>query len=254
MTAELAQLMAQAQGFLAAAFVVFLRVGAAMALMPAFGEQLLPMRVRLALAVAFTLIVLPALGPALPVAGFSPALFAEVLIGLLLGMMLRLFVLALQVAGTMIAQSISLSQLFGGTDGEPQPAVGNLLILSGLALAVHLGLPVKLAQLLVLSYDALPPGRFPDGALVQAWGLSGVAQAFTLAFSIAMPFVLGALVYNVALGAINRAMPQLMVAFVGAPALTLGGLILLMVALPSGLMLWYGAFDAFIADPFEVRR
>ena len=126
MTAELAQLMAQAQGFLAAAFVVFLRVGAAMALMPAFGEQLLPMRVRLALAVAFTLIVLPALGPALPVAGFSPALFAEVLIGLLLGVMLRLFVLALQVAGTMIAQSISLSQLFGGTDGEPTTVLATI--------------------------------------------------------------------------------------------------------------------------------
>lgn len=42
--------------------VVFLRVGCALSLTPAFGEQVVPMRVRLALAFAFTAIVAPAAG------------------------------------------------------------------------------------------------------------------------------------------------------------------------------------------------
>ena len=59
---------------------------------------------------------------------------------------------------------------------------------------------------------------------------------------IAAPFVIGSLLYNVALGIINRAMPQLMVAFIGAPALTWGGLALFAVAAPLILSVWLAAF------------
>ncbi len=58
------------------------------------------------------------------------------------------------------------------------------------------------------------------------WGLAQVSRSFALAFSLAAPFVIAGLLYNVALGVINRAMPQLMVAMVGAPAITLGGIAL----------------------------
>ncbi|MFT3687644.1 flagellar biosynthetic protein FliR [Paenirhodobacter sp.] len=255
MNEALAALLTEARGFLAGAFFVFLRVGGVMALMPAFGERLIPARVRLVLTFAFTLIVSAGLEPAVT-AGLGPlsfGLLGEAVIGLMIGLMLRLFVLALQTAGAIIAQSISLSQMFGGTDGQPQPAVGNMLLLAGLAAAVHLGLHVKLASLMIESYAAMPPGRLPDADLVRAWGLSGVRSTFSLGFSIAMPFVLAGLIYNVALGAINRAMPQLMVSFVGAPALTFGGLVLLAIALPTGVMLWIGQFEAFLASPFQVR-
>lgn len=255
---DLAQLLHVAQGLLLAGFVVFLRVGGAMALLPAFGEQVVPMRVRLVLTFAFTLVILPAAQPILRgVEAGVPLplwLLGEALIGLLLGMMLRSFVFCLQIAGTMAAQATSLSQLFGGTAGEPQPAVGQLLMFAGLAVAVHLGLHVRFADLVIQSYDALPPGHLPDPELVRSWGLSGVVRAFSLAFSLAAPFVIAGLIYNVALGAINRAMPQLMVAFVGAPALTAGGLVLFAIALPTGLMLWNGAFESFLANPFVVPK
>jgi flagellar biosynthetic protein FliR len=48
-------------------------------------------------------------------------------------------------------------------------------------------------------------------------------------------------------------MPQLMVSFVGAPAITLGGLALLLLAAPLMLGLWQHGFFAFIHDPFEGR-
>lgn len=253
-TLLLAELLAQAQPFLRAAFLIFLRVGGVMALLPAFGEQSVPLRVRLLLGLGFTLVVLFAAPPGVPERLLPAHFLGEVGIGLFIGLMIRSFVLALQTAGAIIAQSISLSQLFGGTDGMPQPAVGNLLVLAGLAVSVHLGLHVKISALLIASYTALPPGQLPDAEMLRGWGVSGVAQSFALAFAIAMPFMLGGLVYNVALGAINRAMPQLMVAFIGAPALTLGGLVLLALALPSGLALWLAGFERFLAGPFGVLR
>lgn len=234
---------------------VFFRVGSAMALMPAFGERSVPMRVRLVIGLAFTLITVPAVADRLPAAEFGPWLGAEVVIGLALGAVLRLLVIALQLAGAMAAQTISLAQLFGGQAGaDPQPAIGHTMVVAGLALAMILGLHVKLAAFLVLSYDLMPPGRFPLPSDLMEWGVSRVARAFSLGFALAMPFVVTSLLYNLTLGVINRAMPQLMVAFVGAPAITLGGLVLLALALPIILQVWIGVMDAFLIDPAGALR
>lgn len=234
--------------------VAFLRIGAAMALLPGFGEATVPARVKLSLALAFTAIVAPAVFAVIaPRTGTAAALLAclatETLVGLALGLVLRLAVLALEIAGTIAAQSASLSQMFGA-GGEPMPAISHLLVVAGLALAMTAGLHARIAGVLILSYDILPPGAFPDAETIRGWSIAHVAHAFAIAFGLAAPFVIASAVYNVALGAINRAMPQLMVSFVGAPALTLGALALLAIAAPAALSLWLGMLDALLADPF----
>ena len=112
------------------------------------------------------------------------------------------------------------------------------------------GLHVKAAQLVILSYEFLPAGRFVQATQISDWGVQQVSRAFSLAFTLAAPFVILSVLYNFALGAINRAMPQLMVAFVGAPVITLGGLALLFVSAPYMLEVWLDALDHFMADPF----
>ena len=231
--------------------LVFLRVGAMMALLPAFGEYSVPQRVRLVLTIAFTTITAPAIWDRLPPDLGLAALLAEVAVGLLLGAGLRLMVMALQIAGTMIAQATSLAQIFGGM-GEPQPAAGHLLVAAGLALAVMAGLHLRVAELLILSYSVFPPGSLPAAADVARWGLAETGRAFTLAFTLAAPFTIAALLYNLALGFINRAMPALMVSFVGAPALSAGGLVLLALTAPMLLSLWQEALNSFLAAPFSV--
>jgi flagellar biosynthetic protein FliR len=158
--------------------------------------------------------------------------------------------MALQTAGMIAAQSVSLSQMLGIATAEPLPALGHLMVVAGLALAATMGLHLRVAEALILSYEALPPGRIPDGAVIAEWGVGGVARAFGLAFSLAAPFLAASLVYNVALGAISKAMPQLMVALVGAPAITLAGLALAAISLPLLLPVWAAALAAVLADPF----
>lgn len=248
------ELAARAPEALALGFLVFLRVGAAMAVLPAFGAQAVPARVKLVLALAFTAVVAPAVSPTLtgPLDGGAVLahLASETVAGLGLGLMLRLMIMALQTAGMIAAQAVSLSQILGTPNVEPQPALGYLMMLAGLALAAMAELHVRVAEAMILSYEALPPGVLPDGALIAQWGVGGVARAFGLAFSLAAPFLGAALVYNVALGAISKAMPQLMVALVGAPAITWAGLALAAICLPLLLPVWVRAFDAVLADPF----
>ncbi|MCW8842514.1 MAG: flagellar biosynthetic protein FliR, partial [Rhodobacteraceae bacterium] len=238
-------------------FHVFLRLGALVALLPAFGEQSIPMRVKLAIALAFALIVAPAVPPvefAPGLAGLAWSVLTETLSGFLLGIGLRFFVFALQTAGAMAAQSMSLSQLFGQAGVDPMPAMGHVLTLAGLTLAVTAGLHVRVAELAIRSYDFLPMARLPLSDDVSQWGVTQAAGVFALAFRLAAPFLIASTLYNLAMGVINRAMPQLMVAFVGAPLITAGGLALLFIVASPLLSLWLEAFHAFIENPIGAGR
>jgi flagellar biosynthetic protein FliR len=251
--AEIAGLLNLAEEVAWAAALVFLRVGAVIALMPGFGEQAVPQRIKLALVLAFTLVLAPLVADRVasggPAPGFLP-LAGEAVAGLILGIGLRLFLLALQTAAVIVAQASTLSQMFPGATPEPQPAIGNLFLVAGIALFLAAGLHLRAVELILLSYDLFPPGGMPDARAAADWSLALVTRTFSLAFSLAAPFVIASMIYNLALGAINRAMPQLMVSLVGAPALTLGALALLAIATPILLAVWLQAFETYLADPF----
>ncbi|EAR50729.1 flagellar biosynthetic protein FliR [Oceanicola granulosus HTCC2516] len=250
MIGDAAALLGVAQEVLWAGVAVFLRVAAMAGVFPVFGEQSVPLRLRLAIALALTLVVLPAV----PLAGGAPglaALVGEPLVGLFFGLFLRLIVMALQIAGTIAAQSTSLSQIFGASAGiEPLPAMGHFLVVAGLALAALLDLHVRAAAYILLTYELAPVSTVPAAALVAEVGVAEVGRAFRFGFALAAPFLVASLLYNITLGVINRAMPQLMVAFVGAPAITAGGLALLAISAPIMLAAWSDRLLDFLAAPF----
>jgi flagellar biosynthetic protein FliR len=231
-----------------------------MAFLPAFGERAVPVRIKIALTLELVTLVFPSLvaSPFVPIQ--SPGEWvqrggAEVLSGVFLGFSFRLLVFALQVAGTIAAQSTSLAQVFGGgVTPDPQPALGNIFVMSGLALAALSGFHVKLTEAFLLSFALLPLGTFPSSETISAWAIADVSRMFVVGFSLSAPFVAAAMVYNLALGVINRAMPQLMVAFVGAPALTAGGLALSALSVPFLLAHWWELFEISIFEPFGVVR
>jgi len=250
----LTDLIALSQEILTGHFIVFLRVAPIIALFPGFGERSVPMRIKLGLALALTVLVATAVGPGLPGpdrAGvpLGQLVLIESGIGLLLGIGVRLFVLALQTAGSIAAQSTSLSQILGNASITPMPAMGHVLVTGAVALAMILDLHVRLAEMVVLSYRIFPLAEGLAGAEVAQWGVGRVAHAFGFAFTLAAPFVIASLLYNLTLGIINRAMPQLMVVFVGAPAITGAGLFLLMLLAPTMLAIWVEALQGFLADP-----
>lgn len=248
--AQLSQATGLASSLLWQGLLVFMRVGSALSLIPAFGERSVPQRIRLVIALAFSLVVFPAVSTeTIAIEAAILPLLLEVVVGLLLGISLRLFILALQTAATIAAQATTLSQMFGDAGPEPQPAIGNLMVMAALALAVASGLHVRLAEFFILSYQFFPLAQLPQAADVTPWGVAEVSKGFALAFSLAAPFTIAALLYNITLGVINRAMPALMVSFIGAPALTFGGLVMMVLAVPLGLSLWLEAFQTFMTNP-----
>jgi len=260
MLAGLAEILALSGASLTGLLLVFVRVAAVVALMPGFGEQAIPSRVRLMAAIGFSLVVWPMVVPALP--AINPALPAmagliviEAGIGFLIGISLRLMVMALQFAGSVAAQSTAITQIAGvGITPDPMPAIGNILMLAGLTLALISGLHIKASLAIASTYTLFPLGTIPIAGDIAEWGIARVASVFSFGFTMAAPFVIAAFAYNLALGAINRAMPSLMVAFVGAPLITAGALLILLLAGPAIITVWNERLDMVLANPMGMPQ
>ncbi len=258
MTLILADILGLSQSYLLAFYVIFLRIGAAFLVLPGFAEQFIPTRVRLGSALAVAAILTPASPISTTVLEVDFRSFAifnvtEPVAGLLIGLAVRFVVHAIQVAGAIAAQSASLSQIAAGVTPEPQPAISGVLLIAGVTLAVISGLHIHIVHMLLASYEILPLGILPEAGAVGRWGTDSVAASFSLAFTLAAPFVIASVLYNLALGVINKAMPQLMVAFVGAPAITFGGLFLLFLSVPFLLPVWHAVLLSVLADPMAAH-
>ena len=225
-------------------FAIFTRVSVLAFVLPGLGESTVPIRVRLAAALAITFILAPLVMAfenhhIESVSKFTETLAAEAVAGAIIGFSIRIAIFAIQTAGAIIAQSLSLAQLFGsGISLEPESSIATLLMVTGVVLAVSAGLHFEAISVLLVSYTIMPLGMFPGADQTGQWAADRTGFAFAAALSLALPFVVLGFVYNLAIGAANRAMPQLMVAFVGIPAITLAGLALLALSAPFILNSW----------------
>ena len=233
-----------------AIFIVFLRVAPVIALLPGFGGQSLSVRFKLMIAAMLSLVIAGFVDTTAHNSASITDYLSEMVTGLLIGLGFRFFVWALQIAGSIAAQTASLAQLFGSVGADPMPVISHLLQVAGAALFVILDLHIKSIAFLVSTYDLIPVGTYPNPADFGAWGSSQASHTFKLAFGLAAPFVALAIIYNLTMGAINKAMPQLMVAFVGAPLITLGSLFVIFLSTPIILSAWTSALDTFLSNPF----
>lgn len=235
-------------GSLESAILIFVRVAALFALAPITGERALPPRVKLGGAFAVTILIFPLIAPVTPQTNALPAaILTEAATGLTFGLIFRLLVIAIQMAGIIIAQSGSLAQMFPGMVDDAAPAVASLLNTLALALAASLGLQFVLIEVLVKLYDIFPVGQGITAAQTAETMVSSVAQATVLAFKLSAGFVIASLLYNLLIGFANRVMPQLMLTMIGAPVISIGTLLLLMLTFPLILEAWISATENLLA-------
>lgn len=212
--------------------LVFARVGVMVMLFPGLGERMVPGRIRLSVALLLTLVFLPFASPMIKTAGPDTIriLFIEIAIGLMLGMITRLLVTALQTAGAVIAQDLGLSfaQTVDPTAGTQGAAISNLLVMMGAVLVFTTDLHHLAISAIGASYVNLPPGILPPASDALTLAMKTMATGFMLAVKIAAPFAVFAIVFNLGLGLLSRLMPALQVFFLAMPASVLLGMLMLM--------------------------
>ncbi|HEV2568545.1 flagellar biosynthetic protein FliR [Sphingomonas sp.] len=218
---------------------VMVRIGAAFVAAPVFGAVTIPLQVRIVLAGAIGILVVNNAPVASPNALLSLETFLQVaqeaLVGLALG-----FILQIAFAGPLVA-----SEALGNTMGigfattiDPQrgattPALGQFLSIVMTLLFLALDGHLLLVDLVVRSYQVLPPGEaWLTASKLQAIALFG-GYAFAAGLLLALPVGFIILCLNLIVGMLSRSAPALNLFAVGLPASLATGLVALAIAFPA---------------------
>jgi flagellar biosynthetic protein FliR len=227
--------------------LIFARMGALGMLMPGLGEAGIPARIRLTGSLLIALLLYPVVSASMPKGlTANPALLVVVLggelaIGIFVGLIGRMTVSAVQVAGATIAAQTGLSfaTSVDPTQGQQGAVVGNFLSILSVAIIFVTDLHHLSLQAIVSSYKLFPPAEWMAVGDFSAAALALVIESFKVGVQMAAPFVVFGLVYNFGLGILAKLMPQFQIFFVAMPAGILLGFLLLM-ALIGSIMVYYG--------------
>jgi flagellar biosynthetic protein FliR len=238
-----------------AAGLLFARLAAIVMLIPGIGESFIPARIRMALAFAMALALLPVLAPAVPqipqaVSGVAGAVIKEVLIGLLIGGILRLFMSSLAAAGEIVSiqTTLAFSQTANPAQAQPSTTLGTFLGLIGIVLVMSTGLHHLFISAIVRSYEVFPFHRavMVDDAAQLA--VQTVGKSFALGLQLAAPVVVFSLIFNIAVGMVGRVMPQFQVFFVATPLMVLLGLSIFALSLGVIGTVWTDRYRELLAQ------
>ncbi len=220
---------------LAAAFMLaFARIGAMVMLLPAMGESNIPVRIKLAIALLLTLIILPLHRAAYQIdmgslTSLLVLMLHEIVIGIVLGATARVTLAALQVAGSVIAQQMGLGFVTSvdPTQGQQGILIGNFLTMLGVTLLFATDSHHLVISALNDSYNIFSPGEVVATGDVASLATRAFAAAFRIGLQLSAPFLVFGLVFNIGLGVLARLMPQMQVYFVGVPLSIIGGFLIL---------------------------
>lgn len=229
---------AQLSAWLAAFLWPLVRIGALIASSPILGNPTFPHRAKIGLAVAITLVVSPTLGAMPQVEPGSAAglliLAQQIVIGVAMGLTMRIIFVAVEMAGNLIGLQMGLgfATFFDPVNSAQVPVVaqflGLLFTLVFLALNGHL----LMIEVLAGSFQAFPISAQPPSAqawkVVADWG----GEIFRSGLLLALPMIAALLIANLSIGIMTRAAPQLNIFAVGFPITLAAGFMVLFVTLP----------------------
>ena len=238
------------QGTILALFVAFCRIGGCMMVLPGFSSGRVPPQIRLLLSAALTMAILPLLWNTIYPevskgdANYIGLIFTETVIGLMYGMMARIYTLGLQIAGTVISVLIGFNAP-GGADlveESNETSLTGLISFCGLMILFILDFHHYVLQALVDSYSVIPFGGHiePRAALISI--TDTLATTFFIMLRLASPFLLYGLMFQISIGFINKLAPQIPIYFISTPYLLMGGLFMLYVSIAALVSQFSNAF------------
>ena len=241
---------ASAQGLVLAAFLAFCRIGACFMLMPGLSSVRVPTHIRLFVAVAATGGLLVHLWDQIfPFVDARPGVLmpmiaSELLIGGLIGLMARLYILALMFIGNAIAMLIGFNSVGGHAieENEPQGPLASIISISALLLLFTLNFHHEIIRALVASYKVAPINLFfnPQAALVDV--TDTLSESFMVVLRLGSPFIAYAILINLTIGFVNKLTPQIPVYFISLPFVITGGMILIYFGIGTMLSLFADGF------------
>ena len=228
--------------------LVFTRIGTIFMLMPIIGENYIPTWIRLGLAFALTAIITPVIAANLPPepTSFMSVLLllaGEFMVGLFLGLFMRILVSALTTAGMLISfiSGFSAALMFNPLLQSQGVLHSALMTLTGLLLIMILDLHHLFFIAAADSYILLPT-LSGSGAMAETIARA-VSASFSMGLKLAAPIMVVTLLFYSVLGIASRLMPQLHIFFIGLP-IQIALSLLVLSSVFMTMMLYYSEYFA----------
>jgi flagellar biosynthetic protein FliR len=212
------------------------------AIAPPFGNNGVPVNIKIILGVFLSLIVTPSIAPLSNVDLMSitgiVVLIQQLIVGLAMGFIVRLIFAGVEMAGEVIGLTMGLGF---ATFYDPQTrgrssAISQLLVIIATLLFLSMNVHLAMFEALINSFKTIPISTSLEmGFSVQRLAIWG-EEIFKIAMILSMPIVAALLITNIALGILTRAAPQLNLFGIGFPVTIAVGFLMLTLILPYFLL------------------
>ncbi|HVK61672.1 MAG TPA: flagellar biosynthetic protein FliR [Bdellovibrionales bacterium] len=237
--------------------LILLRVSAFLVTWPVFSVFAVPHQLKVLFAVLLTMVLFPVINRA----GASTEVLSqqiiwlagkEVLTGICLGFLTRLFFFAVSAGANLIATSAGLAnaQLFNPTIGATTTVVEQFYVAVATLLFLSLNGHHIFLDGLVQSFDAIPLTGGIDIAVFKDSGLI-LQSVVESGIKISAPVMVVVFFLNVAMGIIGRAVPQINVLVTSMPVNFMAGILVMLVGIPAMVFEMSHQVDSFAAVLFK---
>ncbi len=217
----------------------FFRVAGLVMSAPIMGTRSVPVRIRLILAIAITMVIVPVIKLPDAIDPFSAVAMLttlqQILIGIAMGLTVRVVFVVLEMAGQLIGQlmGLMLASMVDPVNGNRVPIIGQFYLLLATLLFLSIDGHLIMIKALADSFQQLPVGV--NGITRDAiWVfLNWMGTVLSTAVLIALPAIASLLIVNISFGVMTRAAPQLNIFAVGFPIMIMLGMLIIMFTLGS---------------------
>lgn len=239
----------------------FFRVAAFVAIAPIFGESAVSPMIKIGVAGVLAFAIAPMVGPitVLPTGSYAAigTIFEQVLVGLALGLTMKMVFAAAQVAGEMIGLQMGLAfaSFFDPSSGSNTSVMARLMNAFALLVFLAINGHLLLVSGLALTFDLIP---IAQGGPVHMNGVGQLIefseQILISGMLIALPMLFVLLTINLSMGILNRTAQQLSVFAVGFPITLTVSLGLLTIIIPRLDGIFQSAIMRGVAAMSEVAK
>lgn len=233
------------------AFILtFVRIGAALTIMPGVGDTFTPQQIRLYIALGLSLVLSPLVAQHLPnpvptTAVLFTLIVMEFVVGIFIGTIARIFMVALDTAGMAISMMSGLgnAQVFNPAFATQGSLVGALFSVTGVLVLFATNMHHLLFFGLVGSYELFPVGAVPDAGSMAELMARAVASSFMIGIQIASPFIVVSLLIYIGMGVLTRLMPQIQVFLLALPLQIILSIVTLGLVISTIMLFWVSKFE-----------
>ena len=194
--------------------LAFVRIASMVFTAPVLGHRSVPFRFKVLLSLVLTTVTFPLITQSATIPneidGWTQSLFAELAIGIFLGLGVQIVFMAAQMAGTVISQMAAM-QTGDGNDtlgGEGSP-VSKLLGVLSIAAFVLMGGPEQVVGATIDTFVAVPVGTSLQTAGLIDLAVDLLRQSFLLTLRGVAPAVGALFISTFVVGLISRNYPQI---------------------------------------------